>query len=71
MVALLDNFMDITQELISYLEQQFPDKSPDMNDNERKVWFKSGQASVVKHLKQKFSDQNKNVLNRKTIGDIL
>ena len=41
----------ISQELIDYLEKQFPDKSPDLNDNERKVWFKAGQSSVVSHLK--------------------
>ena len=62
--------MDITQELIDYLKKQFPDKSPDINDKERTVWFKSGQASVVKHLKQKLDEQNNNVFIRNTIGDI-
>jgi len=59
--------MNLSQELIKYLKQQFPDKSPDLNDKDREIWFKSGQASVVKHLAQLFEDQNKNILNNKTI----
>ena len=57
-------------ELIDYLEKQFPDKSPDLNDNERKVWFKAGQSSVVSHLKKILNDKEKNLLNETIIGDI-
>ena len=42
----------ITQELIDYLDKQFPNKSPDLNDTDRQIWFKSGQSSVVSHLKK-------------------
>jgi|TARA_R100001509_G_scaffold159976_1_gene127174 hypothetical protein len=60
----------ISQELIDYLEKQFPDKSPDLNDNERKVWFKAGQSSVVSHLKKILNDKENNLLNETIIGDI-
>jgi len=60
----------ISQELIDYLEKQFPDKSPDLNDNERKVWFKAGQSSVVSHLKKILNDKEDNLLNETIIGDI-
>ena len=60
----------ISQELIDYLEKQFPDKSPDLNDNERKVWFKAGQSSVVSHLKKILNDKENNMLNETIIGDI-
>jgi len=60
----------ITQELINYLEKQFPDKSPDLNDNERKIWFKAGQSSVVSHLKKILNDKENNILKETIIGDI-
>ena len=60
----------ISQELIDYLEKQFPDKSNDLNDNERKVWFKAGQSSVVSHLKKILNDKENNLLNETIIGDI-
>tara|TARA_R100001510_G_scaffold55657_1_gene59945 strand:+ start:404 stop:592 length:189 start_codon:yes stop_codon:yes gene_type:complete len=60
----------ISQELIDYLEKQFPNKSPDLNDNERKVWFKAGQSSVVSHLKKILNDKENNLLNETIIGDI-
>jgi hypothetical protein len=60
----------ISQELIDYLEKQFPNKSPDLNDNDRNIWFKAGQASVVTHLKKILSDNENNILNTKVIGDI-
>ena len=60
----------ISQELINYLEKQFPDKSPDLNDNERKIWFKAGQSSVVSHLKKILDDKENNILKETVIGDI-
>lgn len=60
----------ISKELIDYLEKQFPDKSPDLNDNERKIWFKAGQSSVVSHLKKILDDKENNILKETVIGDI-
>ncbi len=60
----------ITQELIDYLDKQFPNKSPDINDSDLQIWFKSGQSSVVSHLKQILNDDENNILNKKVIGDI-
>ena len=57
----------ISEEVIKYLDELFPDKCPNLEDNEKQVWFKSGQASVVKHLKQLLDDQNKNILNNNII----
>lgn len=36
--------------LIAYLENQFPSRPPSLKDNDREVWFKAGQRSVVEHL---------------------
>ena len=44
----------INQELIDYLDSIFPEKSADLKDTEKEVYYKGGQRSVVNHLiKQK------------------
>lgn len=44
----------ISQELIDYLDSIFPEKSADLKDTEKEVFYKGGQRSVVNHLiKQK------------------
>ena len=44
----------ISNELIDYLDSIFPEKSADLKDTEKEVYFKGGQRSVVNHLiKQK------------------
>ena len=40
----------ISQELIDYLDSIFPEKSADLKDTEKEVFFKGGQRSVVNHL---------------------
>ena len=44
----------IKEDLINYLDAIFPEKSADLKDTEKAVFFKGGQRSVVNHLiKQK------------------
>ena len=44
----------IKEDLINYLDIIFPEKSADLKDTEKEVFFKGGQRSVVNHLiKQK------------------
>jgi len=44
----------ISNELIEYLDIIFPEKSADLKDTEKEVFFKGGQRAVVNHLiKQK------------------
>ena len=40
----------ISNELIEYLDTIFPEKSADLKDTEKEVYFKGGQRSVVNHL---------------------
>jgi hypothetical protein len=40
----------INQELIDYLDNIFPEKSADLKDTEKEVYYKGGQRSVVNHL---------------------
>ena len=50
----------ISDELINYLEQLFPDKCADLKDTEKEVFYKSGQRSVVNHLIEQFKIQGEN-----------
>ena len=44
----------IKEDLLNYLDVVFPEKSADLKDTEKAVFFKGGQRSVVNHLiKQK------------------
>jgi hypothetical protein len=40
----------ISKELIDYLNSIFPEKSADLKDTEKEVFYKGGQRSVVNHL---------------------
>ena len=40
----------LSNELIEYLDSIFPEKSADLKDTEKEVYFKGGQRSVVNHL---------------------
>tara|TARA_R110001632_G_scaffold81854_1_gene182000 strand:- start:1802 stop:1978 length:177 start_codon:yes stop_codon:yes gene_type:complete len=40
----------ISNELIEYLDSIFPEKSADLKDTEKEVFFRGGQRSVVNHL---------------------
>ena len=44
----------IKEDLLNYLDAIFPEKSADLKDTEKAVFFKGGQRAVVNHLiKQK------------------
>ena len=43
----------ISDDLIKYLDSIFPDRCADLQDTEKKVFYKSGQRSVVNHLIEK------------------
>jgi hypothetical protein len=55
--------MFVNKELIEHLNKLFPNKVPDISENERQIWFKAGQASVVSYLKQLLEEQNNNLLD--------
>ncbi len=50
----------ISKELIEYLDSIFPEKSADLKDTEKEVFFKGGQRSVVHHLIQQKKIQEEN-----------
>lgn len=47
----------IPERLVNVLAQQFPDRAPDLQWTEKEVWFRSGQASVVRFLIARLQEQ--------------
>lgn len=56
----------VTRDLIDYLERLFPDQSPSLKEDERKIWFKAGQVDVVRTLKNILEENSGNVPGIKT-----
>ena len=55
----------ISEAMINRLEQLYPDKCPDLTNSEKDVWFKSGQVSVIRFLRQTYNDQlQQNILTK-------
>ena len=50
----------ISNDLIKYLDDIFPDRCADLKDTEKEVFHKSGQRSVVNHLikEKKIQEEN-------------
>ena len=50
----------ISNDLIKYLDDIFPDRCADLQDTEKQIYFKSGQRSVVNHLikEKKIQEEN-------------
>ena len=50
-------FPPIDERLIAALASEFRDQAPDLDHNEKEVWFKAGQVSVVRWLASKYEEQ--------------
>jgi hypothetical protein len=53
------------EELINLLDKVFPEKAPDLKDNEKTVWHKAGQRSVVNWLIELKKRNENNLLGSK------
>jgi len=47
----------LSKDLIDKLDKLYPDKCPQLTDDERMVWYKSGQRSVINYLRQIYDEQ--------------
>lgn len=55
----------ISEAVVKRLEELFPDKCPDLTNSEKDVWFKSGQVSVIRFLRQTYNEQlQENILTK-------
>jgi hypothetical protein len=50
-------FPRVTKQLIERLQELFPDRCPRLDESDRNVWYKSGQAAVVRFLESVHKDQ--------------
>lgn len=48
--------------LLQYLERAFPDRAPDPDESDRKIWMNRGAVDVVRHLKRLHTEQRENML---------
>ena len=53
----MDYIPPIDERLIAALATQFPERSADLDWNDREVWDRAGQCSVVRWLAQKLEEQ--------------
>ena len=60
-------FPSIDERLVSALSEQFPDKAPELGLMEKEVWFKAGQASVIRWLRSKYEEQQDDALAMEVI----
>jgi len=47
----------VSKELLDYLRQLFPDKAPNIFEDERTIWANVGAVNVVKHLTMLHEEQ--------------
>lgn len=52
----------VSKQLVEWAEEVYPDKWPDVDMSERRIWFHAGQASVAKKLRQMLDNQSTQVL---------
>jgi hypothetical protein len=52
----------LSKELIDALEQRFPERSPDPDWIDRKIWIEVGKREVVRFLQRTFKEQSKESL---------
>ena len=52
----------ISKELLDYLDMIFPDRAPETDCPDRKVWINVGSALVGRHLRSQFVEQNETIL---------
>lgn len=56
----------VTEELLEYLELLFPNEVPSLRDEDRKIWFKVGQVSVIQTLRNIREENAGNVFRKQT-----
>lgn len=52
----------IPLDLLTELDQRFPDQCPSINDSDRQVWINKGKREAVEFLKRVYGEQNENIL---------
>jgi hypothetical protein len=51
------SFPPISKEIIEEMDELFPERSAELHEEVEDVWYRGGQTSVVRFLKQKYEEQ--------------
>lgn len=65
-----DTLPYIPKELLDFLNERFPERTPGLNDTVDQIRFESGQREVVRFLNKLFVDQNNNLLSRRVTNHV-
>lgn len=49
--------------MVEYLETLYPDRCPLPGEADRQIWIDVGEANVVRHIRNLWNRQQKNILN--------
>ena len=52
----------ITEDLLKFLDETFPERCPNPEHTDRQIWMQVGQRSVVKFLQRIYEEHNENLL---------
>lgn len=54
----------VPKPLLEWLEASYPDRCPSLQDDERVIWMRAGQADLVRKLRQSYEAQTKDALTQ-------
>lgn len=49
---------EITEGLLKYLDQRFPDRCPEPSHKARRIWMAAGAREVIRHLQALYKEQH-------------
>ena len=59
------NLPNLSSSLIKKLDELYPKRYPEITWEDREIWFKAGQRSVVDFLQQVHDEQNETIISTK------
>ena len=59
----LPPFPPIPKDMLDELNKRFPERSPELEDNDRVIWYKAGARFVCNFLNEMYVRQNETVFD--------
>ena len=57
----------IPDDLMIFLDELFPERSPEIGESVEMLHFRGGQRSVIRFLRAKYAEQNENITDRNVL----
>lgn len=58
----------IPAELLQWLQEQYPERHPDINITERELWAEVGERRLIRGLSRIFEEQTDNILTEDVLN---